>query len=70
MDERFNVNNVLDALMADIMSPNSGKETDKALADALVRGAGYLRLIATGVEHVPYDHVRIQDSASEKQNDM
>ena len=45
--------------MADIVSPQSGKETDKALADALVRGSGYLRLTADGVEHIPYDRIRV-----------
>jgi hypothetical protein len=66
MDEQgFNVGRILDALIADVMSPKTGSETDKAMADALVRGAGYLRFTTSGVQHVPFDDVRISHSAGE-----
>ena len=68
MDEEvFDVAKILDALMADVMSPKTGTETDKAMSEALVRGAGYLRITASGVQHVPFDSIRIAPSACSPQ---
>lgn len=46
---------ILDALIS---------ETDKAMADAMTRGTGYLRFTTSGAQHVPYDDVRIELGAA------
>ena len=58
-EENFNVAKVLDSLMSDVMSPKTNSEIDKAMADVLLRGAGYMRFTQAGVEHIPFDRVRI-----------
>ncbi len=68
MDEQsFNVAKILDTLMSDVMNPKTDSEIDKAMTDVLRRGAGYMRFTEKGVEHIPYDNVRITDSASSEQ---
>lgn len=59
----FDQRRILDALMRDITSPGQG-ETDKAFADTFLHGAGYLRFTAAGIEHVPYDHIRITEPST------
>lgn len=54
--ESVYTNKILDALIADV-------EIDKAMADAMMRGAGYLRFNASGAQHVPYDDVRMDHGA-------
>lgn len=49
-------NKILDALIADV-------EIDKAMADAVMRAAGYLRFTTSGAQHVPYDDVRIDQES-------
>lgn len=56
--------NILDALMAQMTEVCTGNDLDKAMADALVRGAGYLRFTLEGIQHVPFDEVRIEPSPS------
>jgi len=57
----FDVTRVYDHLMQMIMSSSSDTEIDKAMADAAIRGAGYLRFTEAGAEHVPYDRVTVSE---------
>jgi hypothetical protein len=55
----FDPRKVLDKLYDQMMSSEIGHDLDKAMADALIRGSGYLRFTTDNVEYVPFDSVRI-----------
>ena len=65
----MNVEKVLDALMADVHSRSKDTVTDRVLADAMVRGAGYMKFTSEGNEHVPYDDVHIAPSSDQPSGD-
>lgn len=51
---------LLDALESQMHANGSTQAIDRAMADAFLRGAGYLKFTEAGtVEHVPFDNVQI-----------
>jgi hypothetical protein len=55
---------ILDALWEQITEARTGNDLDKAMADAMVRGAGYIRFTLEGIQHLPFDEVRIEPPTS------
>lgn len=58
---------ILNDLHNQLHSSVSGTEVDKAMADWMIRGAGYLKLTTDGVTHVPFDSVH--ERTSERTSD-
>lgn len=59
---------LLDAMEALMHSGDSAPTPlDRAMADAFIRGRGYLRFTETGsVEYVPYDEIHSTESIDER----